>query len=256
MANVFGILAALVLAAAAYFGMVNKKALIDQESVRASEEMRLDQNNETFKDLTSKFNGLEEDTKVATEENVALTEKLEAQLATNKSLDVEISDKRDAAETKKTRVTEGKEKLVKFGNLDDLKRNLEQLRTDLATLNGELLLKDNEINSRTDLNKSLNTENENLSMVLGNYAKKQSSPNLRASVTRVVSDLGFVIISGGDNAGIVRDSILEVQRGGETIGKLEVSGTEPSTAAASIIPDSFQEGMRVRVGDTVVAASK
>lgn len=256
MANVFGILAALVLAAAAYFGMVNKKALIDQESVRASEQMRLDQNEETFRDRTEEFNGLEEDTKAATEENVALTEKLEAQLKTNKDLETEIADKKDAAETKMSKVAEGEEKLAKFGNLDDLQRNLKQLSDDLAVLNAELAQKDTEINSRSSLTKSLSLENENLSAILGNYAKKQSNPNLKASVTRVVSELGFVIVSGGDNAGIVRDSILEVQRGGETIGKLEVSGTEPSTAAASIIPDSFQEGVQVRVGDTVVASSK
>lgn len=78
---------------------------------------------------------------------------------------------------------------------------------------------------------------------------------MNARVSRVVTDLGFVILSGGDNAGIVRDSVLNVQRDGETIGKLKVTATEPSAASASIIPDSFGGDARVRVGDKVVASN-
>jgi hypothetical protein len=48
---------------------------------------------------------------------------------------------------------------------------------------------------------------------------------------------------------------LDVQRGGATIGKVKVTATEPSAASASIIPDSFEDGMRIRVGDRVVAAN-
>ena len=149
----------------------------------------------------------------------------------------------------------GQEKLAKFGNLEDLKRNLEQLSTDLATLSGELLLKDNEIKTRESLNMSISTENSGMEEVLSRYTRKESLPGLNASVSRVVTDLGFVILTGGDNAGIIRDSVLDVQRGGSTIGKVKVTGTEPSTAAASIIPDSFQNGTRIRVGDKVVAGS-
>lgn len=255
MANAFGIITALVLAATAFFALKNKSALEDQKAVLASEERKLELNNKTFDERKEELSELQSETQAANDENAELTEKLEAQLKTNKTLEDEIEDKKGAAESKKSQVEEGKEKLARFGDLDDLKRNLEKLKTDLATLKGELLLKDTEIKTRTALSDSLNTENSALEDVLSRYAKKQSSPNLNASVSRVVSDLGFVILSGGDNAGIVRDSILSVQRGGATIGKLKVTGTEPSSAAASIIPDSFEDGMRVRVGDKVVASN-
>lgn len=255
MANAFGIIAALVLAATAFFGLKNKAALEDQRAVLASEESKLALNTKTFDSRKSELSGLNEDTRLATEENAELTEKLNAQLATNQALQSEIDDKKSVVGSKKAEVEEGEEKLARFGNLDDLKRNLEELSTDLATLNGELLLKDNEISSRENLTVSLQTQNSALADVLKRYSEKQSLPNLNATVSRVVSDFGFVILSGGDNAGIIRDSVLEVQRGGATIGKLKVTATEPSAASASIIPDSFEEGVRVRVGDRVVASN-
>lgn len=255
MANVFGILAALVLAAAAFFGFTNKKALEEQQSVLSIETEKNEQNEETYAELIDEQNELESSIAATNEENTELTAKLEEQLATNKALDSDLSDKKEAAESKKAQVSEGKEKLAQFGNLEDLKRNLTELGASLATLDSELLQKNAEISSRESVVKSLSTENQNLSAVLSNYATKKSNPNLRASVTRVINNLGFVIVSGGDNAGIIRDSTLEVQRNGQVIGKLEVTATETSTASASIIPDSLSEGTTIRVGDTVVASN-
>lgn len=255
MANAFGIITALVLAAAAFFGFKNKTALAHQVSLKESEERKLELNNNTFEERKVELAKLEDETKSANEKNGEVSEQLESQLATNKTLQTEIDDKKSVVDSKKAEVESGKEKLAKFGNLDELKFDLEQLGTDLATLNGELLLKDTEIQTRTVLRDTITTENSVIEDVLARYAKKQSLPNLNASVSRVVTDLGFVILTGGDNAGIIRDSILDVQRGGATIGKLKVTATEPSTASASIVPDSFQDGARVRVGDKVVASN-
>ena len=255
MANAFGIITALVLAAAAFFGFKNKAALADQSETLASEVRKLELNKKTFDERKEELSGLEEDTQSANEENADLTEKLEAQLAKNKALDADIADKKSAVESKKAAVDSGQEKLAKFGNLDELKGKLEKLGTDLATLKGELLLKDNEIATRESLNASISTENSAMEDVLSRYTRKESLPGLNSSVSRVVSDLGFVILTGGDNAGIIRDSVLDVRRGGSTIGKVKVTATEPSTAAASIIPDSFQDGTRIRVGDKVVPGS-
>ncbi len=255
MANAFGIITALVLAATAFFGLKNKAALADQKDALASEERKLELNKKVFEERKADLAKLEEETKLANEENVVLTEKLDAQLASNKSLETEIEDKKSVAESKKVAVEEGKDKLINFGNLDDLKLNLEKLRTDLATLEGELIVKDSEIQTRTAVNSTHQLENAALDDVLKRYSQKQSVPNLNARVSRVVSDLGFVILSGGDNAGIIRDSVLEVQRDGAIIGKLKVTGTEPTAAAATIIPDSLEGGEQVRVGDTVVASN-
>ena len=255
MANAFGIIAALLLAVAAFFGYKNKLALAEQRGTRESEQSRLTINEDAFAERSEELVALQDATKAANTENAELTEKLDAQLATNQGLESDISDKKSAAETKKGQVDEGREKLKGFGNLDELEDKLEKLGVDLATVHGELLLRDNEIASRRTLSQSLQTENSALEDVLQRYATKKSLPNLNARVSRVITDYDFVILSGGDNAGIIRDSILNVERDGATIGKLKVTATEPSSAAASMIPDSFQDGTRVRVGDKVVASN-
>ena len=255
MANVFGILAAFVLAAAAFFGFTNKKALAEQKNILESEQSNLDQNEETYAERIEEEEKLETAFIAVNKENEELTVKLEAQLATNKALDADLTDKKAAVESKKPQVEEGKAKLAQFGNLEDLQRNLKDLGASLATLESELLQKNAEISSRESVASALGIENENLDAVLANYTKKTSSPDLKASVTRVINSLGFVILSGGDNAGIIHDSTLAVERNGQVIGQLKVTATESSTASASIIPDSFGDGVNVRVGDTVIAAA-
>ena len=255
MANAFGIIAALFLAAAAYFGFQNKHALADQRALRDREQNDLDDNNEVFAQRVEEVNALVEATTVANNEQADFAEKLKAQLATNTGLQSDIDDKKSVVESKQQEVDAGNEELARIGNPEDLKRDLEQLRLDLATLEGELLLRDTEIKTRENLIRTLGVENSALEDVLKRYATQRSLANLNARVSKVVGELGFVILSGGDNAGIIRGSILEVQRGGETIGKLEVTATETTSAAASMIPDSFTDGSRVRVGDKVVASN-
>ncbi|MDP0490989.1 MAG: hypothetical protein Q7Q71_08080 [Verrucomicrobiota bacterium JB023] len=254
MANVFGILSAIVLAATAFFALKNKAALEDQLTQLSRQEADKETNQREFNELTTEAQGFEAEAEEANAENTTLSSELEAQLATNKGLQSEVDDKKSVAESKAKEVSDKKEMLAPLGDLDQLANEFKKLKTDLATLNGELLQKDTEISTRTSVKNALETENESLSSVIRNYAEKKSNPNLKASVTRVVSDLGFVILSGGDNAGIIRDSTLDVVRNGEVIGKLKVTGTEPSSAAANIVPDSFDEGMSVRTGDTVVAS--
>ena len=254
MANAFGIIAALALLVAAYFGYQNKAALLEQRSELDAEQRALDTNNETFDEKKVELAGLEADTKEANEKTAELKEQLDAQLATNKQFETDIEDKKDAVTSKRAEVEEGNEKLAQFGDLDDLKDNLTKLGADIATLEGELLLRSNEIETRRTKSSALQTESAALDNVLKSYAAKKSLTGINSTNSRVVTDLGFVLLTGGDNAGIVRDSVLEVRRGGEIIGKLKVTATEPNSAAASLIPDSFVDGTTARVGDKVVAA--
>ena len=254
MANAFGIIAALALLVAAYFGYQNKAALLEQRSELDAEQHALDTNNKTFDEKKVELAGLEADTKEANEKTAELKEQLDAQLATNKQFETDIEDKKDAVTSKRAEVEEGNEKLAQFGDLDDLKDNLTKLGSDIATLEGELLLRSNEIETRRATSSALQTESAALDNVLKSYAAKKSLAGINSTISRVVTDLGFVLLTGGDNAGIVRDSVLEVKREGETIGKLKVTATEPNSAAASLIPDSFVDGTTARVGDKVVAA--
>ena len=84
----------------------------------------------------------------------------------------------------------------------------------------------------------------------------ESNPEAVTKISSVYATLGFVILAGGDNLGIVKNSTLEVVRDDEVIAKLKVTTVEAKSAAADIIPDSVVDGESIQVSDTVRAAQK
>ena len=60
----------------------------------------------------------------------------------------------------------------------------------------------------------------------------------------------------GDAQGVVTDSILDVMRGDEVIGKLKVTAVEEGRSSADIVLDSVAVGTTLQSGDTVVAERK
>lgn len=255
MANSFGIGAAVLLAIAGFFMLKNKAAVESQGEDLVREEGRLERQEREYTDLVETLETTEAETEEATAANTELTAQLEEKQRAVKAVESEIADLKDVRDQKKARVEEGNENLAKFGNLRDLQRKLEQLRVDLATLEGEQLRLQAAVDSGSARKQTLDMETSELSSALKKYAEKKSNPALKTRVSRVVPEYGFVVLGGGDNLGIIRDSFLSVVRGGDVIGKLQVTGTESSTAVASIVPDSLQDGMQVRTGDLVVAAN-
>jgi len=83
----------------------------------------------------------------------------------------------------------------------------------------------------------------------------RSIDTLNTSIRVAMNRHGFVILNGGDNAGIVANSNLDVVRGGEVVAKLKVTTVEGGTAAASVIPDSKADDVILRSGDRVVSAA-
>ena len=84
----------------------------------------------------------------------------------------------------------------------------------------------------------------------------ETNPEAVTKIRSVYATLGFVILAGGDNLGIVKNSTLEVVRDNEVIARLKVTTVEAKSAAADIIPDSVVDGESVQVSDTVRAAQK
>ena len=68
--------------------------------------------------------------------------------------------------------------------------------------------------------------------------------------------LGFVILAGGDNEGVVPGSMLNVVRAGKVIAKLRVTAVEAGRSAADIVVDSMSADTMLRAGDEVVAEEK
>ena len=254
MANILGIFAAVFLIGASFFSIKNKAALADQERILSEQEDTKNRNVKHFEEVDATYEDNEARRIAANEEDVKVSESLEKQEVSNKLLSSQIKTTTGDVEVKKEKVADGKEKLAKVGDLDDLRRKLDDLGVDLAELNSGLAQRANEIVARQTVKGTLLTENDRLEGILDKYTKRESLPGATARVARVLSDFDFVILSGGDNAGIVNESKLDVLRGGVVIGQLMVTTTTQNSAAANPVVDSFV-GTAVRVGDTVVPAA-
>jgi len=74
----------------------------------------------------------------------------------------------------------------------------------------------------------------------------------QSNVAKAFNKWGFVVISGGNDQGVVDKAQLDVYRRGQPICKLLVTSVEPAQSVADIIPGSLVPGQTVQEGDTVV----
>ncbi|NNC90159.1 MAG: hypothetical protein HKN82_17010 [Akkermansiaceae bacterium] len=261
MANIFAILTAIVLAVSAFLAYVNMGDSSEEGrgyrgwiSKRQTEEQSLARNEKKLAELTAQRDNLIVERDKFVTANTGLQTEVDAQLDKNKTLQSDVDDKKAAAETKKESLEKMKADFVDVGDVEDVILKLQSTQRALTELKIEITGKEAK---RATLQQQANQTQASIDTLrdrIGLYSQKKSSPNLRTRVRSVYRDLGFVTLAGGDNLGIIKDSTLEVVRGGETIGKLLVTAVEAGTSAADIVPDSFAEGEAVLVGDTVVAA--
>jgi hypothetical protein len=180
---------------------------------------------------------------------------VDALLAENDSLKQQEADKKAEAETKRARVDEARQKTAAAGDIESAVREIKSLQSEIETFGLEIGEKEAELarleGVKTDTQGVIDTVNEKIRY----RVTQESEPELVTSVVGVFQNLGFVTLGDGDERGVVKDSTLNVVRDGEVIGKLLVTTVERTTAAAGIVPDSFVDGARPRVGDKVVPAA-
>ena len=75
---------------------------------------------------------------------------------------------------------------------------------------------------------------------------------LEGKILAVNPSWNFVVISLGDRNGVVNNSELLINRGGQLIGKVRVTSVEPSTSIADIVVNSVRSGLSVQPGDKVI----
>lgn len=252
MAKVFGILTALILAAAAFVANKNGAKYQTEISSRQQEEKLLVS---TEKRLAAAKEDLATTTKSRIETEATVVKLIKDKIAQEK-LNVDLKKQIDA---KVAEVAANKEKL------DGLKKKLEGL-PNIESLAGIMKARRAELEelastiaaSEATL-ANLTAESEHLDKVNANYreigswpAAKKSNPALKTRISSIYSNWGFVTLAAGNTAGVIASSNLDVVRDGETIAKLVVTAVEAGTASASIVPDSLKADTVLMVGDSVV----
>ena len=256
MANVFGILTAIVLALSAFIALKNKShyetSISDtaaQKATLVKSQARLEVAQKTLADLPVERAAV--DAEVET-----LTASEAAQTRTNASL-------KEAAEAKTAKVAANKEKLDEFrqktekaGDLQQLVSKLKATSAELEELGQSITSAEAKLANVTAQNYATGAQVDGAKTKFDNFSGGQSIASLQTRIRSIYPNWGFVTLASGNNAGVVANSTLNVVRNGETIAKLLVTAVETSTSSASIVPDSMANDVTLMVGDRVEPAQK
>ncbi len=256
MANVFGILTAIALALSAFVAFKNKAAYETdlaetqtQKELLAKSEARLAKDEEVLAALPPEIRGIEG-------ESDTLTSQETGQKKVNADLTTEISTKTDQISSDKEKLDTIREKTAKIGNVGELAAKMRE--TNSATMELTQSISDNEA-SLANLTAQATSTQSQIANTKGNFehfAASRSLPKLNTRIRSIYPSWGFVTLAGGNNIGVVVGSTLNVVRNDTVIAQLLVSGVEATTASASIVPDSLDDGATLMVGDRVVPGIK
>lgn len=256
MANVFGIITAIVLALAGFVAYKNKAANeteisnLDQAKVKLTDsQKRLKTAQENYTKAVAKR--AESDSEV-----VKLSEQEVTQKKTNETLTQEKASKSAEVEPNKQKIASIKENAAKVGDLSAAAAKMRSTKSELEEISQAMSAAEAKLANLTAQNSQAEAQASAGKVKIEKYATGQSLPSLNTRIRAIYPSWGFVTLACGNNGGVVANSTLDVVRGGVTIAKLLVTSVESSTASASIIPDSIAPNVTLMVGDRVVAAQK
>ena len=256
MANVFGILTAIVLALSAFVAFKNKAAYQtdlaetqNQKELLAKSETRLAKDEGILAALPPEIQGIED-------ESDTLTSQETAQKKVNDDLTTQIKSKDDQKTADKEKLDGIREKTAKVGNIKELAAKMRETNTAIMELTQSI--GDNEANLANLTAQSTSTQAQisTTKSKFEDFAASRSLPSLNTRIRSIYPSWGFVTLAGGNNVGVVAGSTLNVVRNDSVIAKLLVSGVEATSASASIVPDSIDDGATLMVGDRVVPGIK
>ncbi len=257
MANVFGILTAIVLALAAFVAYKNKSAYAET-SVKTNEvAAKLKINQELFQKTQDELTATVAKTKNEVEVEIAsLTKETAEQKKANDDMKLGIETKTAKINTNKEQLDDVRAKTEQVGDLKELADKMRQAESEREELQQSITGAEAKLANLTSQNLQAEEQANAIRAKLEGVSTGQSLPTLNTRIRSIYPTWGFVTLASGNNGGVITNSTLNVLRGDETIAQLLVTAVERNSASASIIPDSVAPGITLNVGDRVVAATK
>ena len=256
MANVFGILTAIVLAIAAFVAYQNKAAYATEITNFLVEKGKLEESQKRLKiaqdhyaDTLAKRTGVDE-------EVVKLWGVESAQKKTNAELTQQIADKTAKSDSNKGKLDEIREKTAKIGDIQELASKMRSINTELEELAQSITGTEAKLANLTAQNNQSEKQADAMKKKFEIISSGQSLPTLKTQIRSIYPTWGFVTLACGNRGGVVTHSTLDVVRDGSTIAKLLVTAVETNSASASIIPDSVAQDVTLMVGDRVIPSVK
>jgi cell division protein FtsB len=256
MANVFGILTAIVLAISAFVAYKNKAAYQTEIDNTAARKTELNKNIARLKLVKD---NIVDNTAKRTEEdaeNLKLAEDEVAQKKINDELEAQKTEMTAKVATNKEKLDGIREKTSKLGQINELAGKMKKFKSELEGLSQSISSTEAKLANLSGQNLQAEKEIGGIKDILESLSKNQSLPSLNTRIRSIYPEWGFVTLAAGNSSGVVSNSTLNVVRDGTMIAKLMVTAVETSSASASIIPDSVAKDVTLMAGDRVVPGIK
>ena len=256
MANVFGILTAIVLALAAFIATKNKTAYENEISETNTQKATLTKSQARLTAAEAVLAALPIERASVDAEVVKLTAVEESEQASNAKLKADFDAKTAKLAANKEKLDDIREKTAKTGDIKELASKMNAINGELEQLGQSITATEAKLANLTAQNSQTESQIKASKDKFDNFSKGQSLPSLKTRIRSIYPNWGFVTLAAGNNAGVVANSTLDVVRDGQTIAKLLVTAVESGTASASIVPDSVVPDVTLMVGDRVVPGQK
>jgi hypothetical protein len=256
MANVFGILTAIVLAIALFVGFKNKS--------QQQTEINNTQDAQTALETVQRKEDLAQTNLAAANKDIDevkakipdATARGAEQKKINDELTLAKTTKTQEVEANKTKLDQVREKTNALGNIRDLATKMQETSKQVADFDVSLQSSEAKLASLTVENNRLDAQVNEQKKQVDLRSKGESFSSLQTHISAVYPNWGFVTLAAGNNSGVIMNSPLNVVRDGEVVASLLVTAVERNTASASIVPDSLKADTVLSAGDEVVPGVK
>lgn len=253
MSKVFGTIAAVLLAAAAFVAFKNKESFEKEiQTNKTAEQLR----DSTTKELLKEQQRLAAAQKVRdekTEQAQQVGKELEEATALFDKAKKKVDALKSEHDKNKTQIANANDILKELPDPDELIPKVKRMRAQHSAATSEISTKEATLANLVQRDKNTKARIAATRKLIDLQSTGKSFPSLRTRISSVYRNWGFVILASGDSEGVVTGSTLDVLRGGDVIGKLKVTAVEAGRASADIVLDSVAEGTTLHPGDTVVA---
>lgn len=256
MANIFGILTAIVLALTAFVAYKNKAAYEGKITETDTQKSNLAKSQARLKTAQENLASTNEKQTETDTEIVKLTDESNTQKKTVDDLKLQIEAKTAKVASNKEKLDEILEKTEEFGDLKELASKMREATHEREALTQSIAESEAKLANLNSQNIQAESQVGEIRGRLEMMTSGQSLPTLKTRIRSIYPTWGFVTLAGGNSSGVVANSTLNVVRDGATIAQLLVTSVERGSASASIIPDSVVENVTLMVGDQVEAAAK
>lgn len=252
--KILGITAALFLAASAVISYLGREA-VKQEQVLAQRaktnlattRQRSIEADDALKENTTALAQAETDRDAAVAE-VKETNSEEAEYT------AEIAARKINLEQVKQRVADIKLKIRELGSIEKLLADIENIEKKVAGTENEIVNRDQRLKIAVEKVEAVTADVSEYTELERRQRKGLVAEDFKANVTSVFPNWGFVLLNKGNRDGVYANAQLEIERGGQTLGKLFVTRVEQDRSVANLVADTWPTDSLPQPGDLVVRA--